>query len=98
MADSHRHFQQESKYNNNVFRQPACALTCLIQYIKVWQGGCELQAKAWDSLAMFFEARAQIEIDEFRDYQKALQVKLRSGLCAWFIYCSCLPDASMVAA
>ena len=32
------------------------------------------QAKAWDSLALFFEACAQIEIDDFRDYQKALQV------------------------
>ncbi len=33
-----------------------------------------MQAKAWDSLALFFEACAQIEIDDFRDYQKALQV------------------------
>ncbi|DBA86980.1 TPA: hypothetical protein ACH3X2_000362 [Trebouxia sp. C0005] len=31
------------------------------------------KAKAWDSLALFFEACAQIEIDDFRDYQKALQ-------------------------
>ena len=36
--------------------------------------GWNLQAKAWDSLALFYEACAQIEIDEFRDYQKALQV------------------------
>ena len=33
-----------------------------------------MQAKAWDSLLLFFEASAQIEIDEFRDYHKALQV------------------------
>lgn len=37
-----------------------------------------VQAKAWDSLAMFYEACAQIEIDELRDYQKALQVYLCS--------------------
>ena len=44
-----------------------------------------MQAKACDSLAMFYEACAQIEIDEFRDYQKALQVKFwvgLTGLCA----------------
>ena len=35
-----------------------------------------MQAKAWDSLALFFEACAQIEIDDFRDYQKALQVMI----------------------
>ena len=29
---------------------------------------------------MFFEACAQIEIDEFRDYQKALQVQFWAGL------------------
>lgn len=28
-----------------------------------------------DSLASFYEACAQIEIDEYRDYEKALQVK-----------------------
>ncbi len=37
---------------------------------------CCAQAKAWDSLTLFFEACAQIEIDDFRDYQKALQVLL----------------------
>lgn len=33
-----------------------------------------LQAAAWDSLAAFYEACAQIEVDEYRDYEKALQV------------------------
>ncbi len=51
--------------------------TCLnlpfsLAYLYV--GVCCAQAKAWDSLALFFEACAQIEIDDFRDYQKALQV------------------------
>ncbi len=32
------------------------------------------QAAAWDSLASFYEACAQIEVDEYRDYEKALQV------------------------
>jgi hypothetical protein len=41
---------------------------------------CCAQAKAWDSLALFFEACAQIEIDDFRDYQKALQVLLLDSL------------------
>ncbi|KAL3159995.1 hypothetical protein ABBQ38_010383 [Trebouxia sp. C0009 RCD-2024] len=40
---------------------------------------CYTKAKAWDSLAMFYEACAQIEIDELRDYQKALQA-LQEGL------------------
>jgi len=30
------------------------------------------KAKAMDSLSMFYEACAQIEIDEYRDYEKAL--------------------------
>lgn len=37
------------------------------------------KAKATDSLASFYEACAQIEIDEYRDYDKALQVE-RSAL------------------
>lgn len=36
------------------------------------------KAQAYDSLAAFYEACAQIEIDEYRDYEKALQV---SGIC-----------------
>lgn len=32
------------------------------------------KAAAMDSLAAFYEACAQIEIDEYRDYEKALQV------------------------
>ena len=35
-----------------------------------------MQAKAWDSLSLFYEACAQIEVDEYRDYHKALQVRL----------------------
>ncbi|GIL44704.1 hypothetical protein Vafri_2223 [Volvox africanus] len=31
------------------------------------------KATAWDSLANFYEACAQIEVDEYRDYEKALQ-------------------------
>ena len=37
------------------------------------------KAKATDSLASFYEACAQIEIDEYRDYDKALQVRHRSN-------------------
>jgi intraflagellar transport protein 140 len=32
------------------------------------------KAQAMDNLAAFYEACAQIEIDEYRDYEKALQV------------------------
>ncbi|PNW79678.1 hypothetical protein CHLRE_08g362650v5 [Chlamydomonas reinhardtii] len=31
------------------------------------------KAAAWESLASFYEACAQIEVDEYRDYEKALQ-------------------------
>lgn len=34
------------------------------------------KAGAHDSLAAFFEAYAQIKVDEFRDYDNALQVQL----------------------
>lgn len=37
-------------------------------------------AQAVDSLAAFYEACAQIEIDEYRDYAKALQVGTRGLL------------------
>ena len=40
---------------------------------------CGTQAGAWDSLAGFYEACAQIEVDEYRDYEKALQVRHRGG-------------------
>lgn len=40
-------------------------------------------AQAMDSLASFYEACAQIEIDEYRDYEKALQV---SGATAYVSY------------
>ena len=30
------------------------------------------KAKAWDSLANFFDSCASVEIDEYRDYDKAL--------------------------
>ena len=30
------------------------------------------KAKAWDSLANFYEKVAQVEIDDWRDYEKAL--------------------------
>lgn len=54
--------------------------------------GRKLQGKAWDSLAMFYEACAQIEIDEFRDYQKALQVN--SGwVCMLLVLVFCLGDS-----
>ena len=36
---------------------------------------------------MFYEACAQIEIDEFRDYQKALQVKF--WLCRSYALSAC---------
>ena len=36
--------------------------------------GLYLQAKAWDSLVLFHEACAQTDIDDFRDYQRALHV------------------------
>lgn len=49
---------------------PDSALSLADLYMVV----CYAQAKAWDSLALFSEACAQIEIDDFRDYQKALQV------------------------
>ena len=61
-------------------------------YISSDEGGWNLQAKAWDSLAMFYEACAQIEIDEFRDYQKALQVKFWVGFVGLSIV-SCLGDS-----
>ncbi len=48
---------------------------------------CCAQAKAWDSLALFFEACAQIEIDDFRDYQKALQVLLLNPLHSLCTHC-----------
>jgi len=30
------------------------------------------KAKAWENLANFYDACAQVEIDEYRDYEKAL--------------------------
>lgn len=39
----------------------------------------KLQAAAWESLASFYEACAQIEVDEYRDYEKALQVRDRGN-------------------
>lgn len=55
-------------------------LTLLFSLAYLHMGVCSAQAKAWDSLALFFEACAQIEIDDFRDYQKALQVLLSKSL------------------
>ncbi len=37
--------------------------------------GFYTKAGAWESLASFYEACAQIEVDEYRDYEKALQVR-----------------------
>ena len=31
------------------------------------------KAKAWEQLSAFFDSYAQMEIDEYRDYEKALE-------------------------
>ena len=48
------------------------------------------KAQAMDNLSAFYDTCAQIEIDEYRDYEKALQVRARvqgSGdrcaVCRW---------------
>ena len=71
--------KQDSLYRLKQISRPTLEHESSNLYTSSGGGGWKLQAKAWDSLAMFYEACAQIEIDEFRDYQKALQVKLWVG-------------------
>lgn len=55
---------------------PLLMLTLLLPLLML------LQLQAMDSLGSFFEACAQIEIDEYRDYDKALQVGWVNGCLA----------------
>src|SRR4051812_3080487 len=42
---------------------------------------CYMKANAMDSLALFYEACAQLEIDDYRDYDKAITALNEAARC-----------------
>jgi hypothetical protein len=60
-----------------------CCQVCVLHFTHVVCFTASL-LQAFDALASFYEACAQIEIDEYRDYEKALQVWTRERLLLLF--------------